>query len=241
MDENNRLDSLLAQIDGCLIGEEIDTGKLISECLNLLKRYRSSDSKGKIFAKIAFIYAQSGMKQPKKTIHYCREALKYPLQVDTACQMYIFWADALQVQYQDFQEQDFPSLRKKITRLCLSGLKLILDNLTTTEIQTVPFLSKFDYSGTTDNPAYQEILQQHNDEAESRKRAIFQNKLIEHHNVLMAKCVALYSQQPYAIDELRRLVSEIFKDDDDIKKFVAEIEARINQRSSQSMDIENID
>ena len=227
MNRGCKLDKCLAEIDSLRAGKDVDVGTLEAECIALLKHYTSPENKGKIFAAIAFIYAQNKVKLPEKIIHYCRESLKYPLPVTTAGQMYIFGADALQIQYQSSKEQNFSSVGKAIIKLCLNGLKLVLDNLTISVPQRVSYLGKFDHPGPENDLLYKKILRQHNDESESREKALFQNKLLEYYNVLINKCVIIYSQQPYSKDELHQFAVEIFKDDDAANKIINEIKASV--------------
>lgn len=229
-DTRENLDKLLKELDGKRVAGETGAEELETKYLKLLEDHRSPEERGKIYAQIAFTYSQSGMKQPEKTIRYCQQALQYPLEVDVACQLYIFWADALQVKRHDSIGPEFADARREIIQPCLNGLKLVLDNLTATTAQPVPPVGKYDYGGPTTDPAYQKLVDKHSEESSARKKAMLQNKLLRFREVLTSKCISLYSHEPYTRDELKQQVSKTLKNDKIVEEIVVEVERRISEK-----------
>jgi len=227
--QENDLDRRLFEINSRLAGKKTDTGNLEKECLKLLEEYDSNEDQGRIYSAIAFIYSQSGMIQPEKTVEYCKKALMYPLEIATACQMYVFWTDALQIEYSNSTGQKFASARREIIIPCLTGLKLILNNKIPKEMQEPPAVSNFYYHGPQSNLEYQKLLKKHNDEILTRKRVMMQNKLLQHRNVLIDKCVSLYSRKPYAISELYNFAQEILGNDDAVSEILSAVGDRIKR------------
>jgi len=224
----------LAKIHGQSKGTDFENlEKLETECLRLLKEYDSPEHKGKIYATIAFIYSESGFWikniQLPKTIEYCKKALQYPLAPLTACAIYGKWTDALMCRYWSYPKEEFVKRRREATVLCLTGLKLALDNNAPKEMpEGPPMVSK--YECPTDSPEYQEILREHEEQLRARRRWEIETELYFQRGALTQRCVSLYTHEPYATDELRRLAGEILKGYDAVvEEILTEVEAKIGR------------
>ena len=240
-DDPGRLEQLLAEIRSRNMGTKTDLRVAISawkeleaECLELLYEYKSREDKGKIYAAIAYIYSERGYRplagditqQALKAIEYCEKAIEYPLAVLDAGRLHIYWADALQIANRASAEDEFAAARREIAVVCLTGLKLVLANQTTTKVQPLPVVNLFCYSGSKDDPAYQELLKTHEAEVAARKRALLQDGLIRYRDVMTQKIVSLYSREPYATDELKRLTGEILKSEEVTREIFDKVEEK---------------
>lgn len=214
----------LAAIDQQRDGKDTQTVELERNCLELLEEFTTREDSGMIYAQIALIYAQGGMTQPDKTASYCEIALRYPLKASMEAQMFVFWADALQVKHIESSGDEFTVARREIVNVCLNGLKRILSHKPPKSRQTLPVVHRFDYGGPKDDPAYQELLRRNKEEMAQRKKIIEQNTLVMHREALLEKCIYLYSLEPQATDEFERLAGEIFGDEDAVKELISRIE-----------------
>lgn len=157
------------------------------------------------------------------------------LSVDTSEQLldtvksYSDRACSIQLQYIGAShDEEYATGRKEVAALRLQGLAVLLDNGVPSERPEVPSVSKFLYRG----PEYQAVLQKHEEELEAHKKAMLLEKLVGWRRNLTGNIVGSYSNQPYAVDELRQLATEILKNDAVVGEIVAQVEANIVQRES---------
>lgn len=236
MKVDERLDQRLAAIRSQNKGEETDWAKLEAECLKLVKDHNSLPEKGKIYAKIALIYGEKGYTSREdvripKAIKYCKEALHYPLEVTTACEMYARWAGSLIVTYWSYPEEEFVKRRREAIVLCLTGLKLALDNRAPKEYpKAPPPVGKYDIHPEK-GPIYEEAVRKHREQLAAHKKWEFQEKLYFQRKALTQICVSLYSHMPYDTDELKYLAQVILiKYDEAVKELVGEVQTEIAQK-----------
>jgi len=188
-------------------GEGTDWAKLEAECLKLVKDHNSPGESGKIYATIALIYSEKGYSSSEdlripKALKYCKKALEYPLEVTTACRMYGRWADSLMVTYWSYPEEEFVKRRREAIVLCLTGLKLALDNKAPKEYPKAPPVGKY-HIHPEKGPIYEEAVRKHKQQLAARKKWELENKLYFQRKALTHRCVSLYSHKPYDTDELK--------------------------------------
>lgn len=199
----------------------------------LLRETDSSEDKGKIYAEIASMYASSGIQRYlTEVIEYCQKALQLPLDISTACQMYVYWGEALEAKYRDATGEDFIAKRQQIVIPYLTGLKLVIENQTTRKRREPPAVSRYRYDGPPNDPEYQAMLKKHEEEITARENVMLQNKLVDYRNVFTSKCVDLYSREPFAQDELQQLAGEILENEDAAKEILTEVRARIDEKDN---------
>ena len=155
-----------------------------------------------------------------------------PEQLLDSVKSYSDQACSIQLQYIESNETEFGAGRKEWAPLRLQGLALLLDNGVPSERPEVPNVNKFHYGGSRDEPEYQALLQKHEEEVEAHKKAMLLEKLVRWRGELTGNIVGSYSNQPYAVDELRQLAGEILKNDAAVGEIVAQVEANIVQRES---------
>jgi len=227
--QERSLERSLLEIDVQRAGENTDTEKLTSECLKLIQEFNSPEEMGKIYTEIAVIYSQNGMKDPDKTVEYCEKALKYPIDLETACQMYVFWGDALQFKYWNLRGEEFTFARQQILQSCLKGLKIIWDNKIPKERQRLTAVNIIDFDGPLNDPFYKELLEKHKQEIEVRKKIDLQNKLIQHRDALIEKCAFLYSNTSNDLIELRQLSERILQNSNAVDELIDSVKVKIKQ------------
>ncbi len=212
------------------------TEKLERDCLDLLDEYSSPADQGRIYAKIAHVHAQTGLKDPDKTAEYCEKALEYPLDLVIRVQMYGYWASALhsacsrQVHWGESPWDEFPDVRKEIAAISLRGIKLILDQGIPGERQPLPRVDKFSCH-PPDSLSCQELVKRNKEQVRARRKARLENDLVSHHKILTEKCVYLYSQEPVDRKELEVLAREVLGDEGAVAELVARVASQIMDRA----------
>lgn len=238
MEVDERLNNRLAAIRSQNKGEGTDWAKLEAECLKLVEDHNSPPEKGKTYATIALIYAEKGYSSSKdvripKSIKYCKEALEYPLEVTTACEMYVRWAGSLIVTYWSHPEEEFIKVRQEAIVPCLTGLRLALDNKAPKEYpKAPPPVGKYD-THRGKGPIYEETVRKHKQQLAAHKKWQFQERLYFQRKALTQICVSLYSHTPYNTDELKSFAKKILKDHNVVvEELIAEVKAKIAQKKT---------
>ncbi|UCC31812.1 MAG: hypothetical protein JSU86_05945 [Phycisphaerales bacterium] len=223
----------LAQID--MQKGRTDTEKLEKQCLDLLDEYTSPADQGRIYAQIAHVYAQSGLKDPDRLAEYrdyCDKALQYRLNVVTAMRMYGYWASALQslcrrqVKWPESPWHEFADTRREIATLYLRGIKIILDRGTPGETRPLPMVHKVNCH-PADSPSCQESLKKNEERRRARARVMLDNDLVFHRKMLIDHCVHIYSQKPVDTEELAAVAREILGDEDAVTELLTRVARRI--------------
>jgi hypothetical protein len=223
----------LALIDQKRAGRQTDTQGLEQECLNLLSNVGSAEDSGLVYAEIAWIYSQSGHTQPKKTASYSEIALRYPLADTMTARMYVAWVCALVNVYggDSFFIADSSS-RSEIAEISMNGLKQIMSyNLpeTAPDISTMPSVPIVHWSGSRDDPAYEEIMRERLMAIEKRKEFSRQTYLIRSRDALIDKLVFLSKMDPGTKKEIEQLARNILLNADDVNEVLSLIEKRLSE------------
>jgi hypothetical protein len=219
----------LAEIAARRTAEESDIRKVERAYQVLLKDYSSSNAKGRIYAAIAQMYAHGGTQQSAKVAKHCKKALAYRIGVQEACQLYLYWGEALEASYRELSEEDLAAVRKEIVLPFLKGLKLVLDNQTGRERQTLPAVGKYDYDGPAKDAQARELQRQHRKEMAARQKVIDQNRLVEYRKIFIDRCAEVYGRRPFATDELERLARRILKNAEAVGELLAETQSRLRR------------
>jgi hypothetical protein len=202
-DTNTPLDINLIRITSQDKGMGTNLQKLEDQCLSLIKDYNSPRDKGKIYAKIASMYASKGYSSPndiriEKAAQYCWKSLEYPLDTLTACEIYSRFSGAQVAPSWDGPEADFVKARKEAIVTCLTGLKLALDN---------------------------------NAPKESGPGSDFEQRLYIFRRMSIEFCVSLYSHKPYDAAELEKFARDILKGRNNvIDEIMSKVRDRIQQQ-----------
>jgi len=206
----------LAQIDRQRDGLNTPSQRLESECLALLKQHATPKDKGMIYAQIAMVYAQNGMTAPDKTVEYCKKALEFPLDLVKRCDLHIFWADALQIKHRRVPRGQRDEARREIARVILRGLDIVLRQNPPPTALPLPAVNKFDAG---DEATLQDLLARNRDELAARERVRLQNEMVRCRDILVEKCVIVYTGVRNADNELRELAETLITDEQRSQSF----------------------
>lgn len=210
---DQRIEQRLRELDARRDGLNTEPGVLEKEALQLLDEGVLPEDRGKVYAQIALIYAQSGLTRPAKTAEYCMKALENPLDPATAAQTYVFWADALEVQARR-QHGEVPARAKReIAEICLDGVKMILDHDVPAARQPLPRVHRVSLGNGQDDAAHRDFLAKHEAQLTARKRIMLLNTLVHHRDALLDKVIRLYQGNPMSLQEFRRLTEGILGDE----------------------------
>lgn len=234
------LDINLTRITNQDKGEGTDVQKLEDKCLELLKDHNSPEDKGKIYAKIALMYAGKGYSSPNdiriaKTTEYCNKALENPLDLITTCEMYSRLSTSEIHPYIFSSETEFAKARKEAIVTCLKGLKLVLDNNAPTDLNQIQKTGVFAYMVNPNNPDYNRIVQEHQRQLELHNKGQFEEKLYILRRSLLDGCANIYAyKRPHDTNELENFAREILKGHDDaIDEIMSKVRERISKQNNK--------
>jgi hypothetical protein len=154
---------------------------------NLLKRYPSGREQGEIYCEIAHIYSQTGMVRPRRLIECAEQALRYPIDPWRQCRLYVNWGDAMQMPGVCPSRSE---MRRQAAKVYLTGLQAALG---------------FIAAAPPELPPDQQWA--YNDQLHAPPPNLNSRDILETYaRTLRGQIVALYSDRPYAIEELQNLV-----------------------------------
>ena len=221
--ENGDLQQRLALIDQQRDGLHTQSGQLEDDCLALLAEHSMPEDSGKVFAEIALIYAMNGMTEPGKTASYCESAVRCRLDAVTAAQMYVYWADALQVEWLGVPEGPSADARREIVSICLRGLREILDRNAPRFRQPIPVVSRFDSPGCPADGNVESLVARNQAEVAAREKVLEGNMLVAHRETLEQKCLSLYTGAPHLRTELEELARSILDDEEAVTNLMSRL------------------
>jgi hypothetical protein len=220
-------------------GRGTDVQKLEDNCLELLKDHNSPEDKGKIYAKIAFMYASKGYSSPNdiriaKTAEYSRKALEQPLDLVTTCETYSRLSGAQIAPYVKSPSVEFAKARKEAIVTCLTGLKLALDNNAPKELGKSPRETIYNYDGPNKDEIRKEIQEKVEEQKVARKKWESGQKFYFLRRAAIERCASLYSHKPYDAAELENFAKDILKGHDDaIEEIMTKTRERIPQQGNK--------
>lgn len=221
------LESKLACIKSDAASGKIDLGTAERQCLSLLHGDRSPQERGKVYAAIAFAYSQAGPHEYwAEVIEYSKMAADSSLSTLEAALTHRLWGEAVCRKYDGLSKDQFEVCRRGAARLFLLGLQRVLAECTGNAMQHRPNVSTFFLP--KGHPGYSQALKRYQEQIAARRAVRFQNQLVRERCLLSGRIISLYTTKPYAVSELRRLVSKILGDGQGGDEIVADVEARIN-------------
>ena len=198
--------------------------------LALLSRDSSETDRSEVYVAIATMFANNGMRQPSKVAEYCEMALRGKTELLKACQLYVYWGEALERLTNAGSNTNVSTAKDALTPY-LKGLKLVIQKQVAREKRDVPPLGRYRYDGLKNDPGYQIMLNKRAEAAAVRQEIMVQNELVDYRRILTDKCVALYSQGNNSIEEFEDTARGILKDPDLLKELV---EAIRNKRKTSA-------
>lgn len=215
-----------------------DPNELGMRCLKLIQDHNSPAEKGMIYATAAFIHSEKGFGRPSeregrlaKTIEYANEALKYPLDVHTACRLYGYLGDALALKGRNASKDIWLHARQEAVGAWLKGLALALDNGAPREMPAPPLVTVSNVFAP-DGRRLEETSRREEQKA-ARTQYERLRDLHMQRRALTNRCATLCSQKPLDVDQFRVLALRILdKHPDAVNELVQEVEARIETSDS---------
>jgi hypothetical protein len=186
------------------------------EYLELLKTFMSPADQSKIYAAIAVMYVNAGMQEPSKVALYSREAIGRGIGLIKACQLYLYWGEALEIMRPD-AASDAEEMREVLTPY-LKGLRLTLER-PAARVRPLPAVGKIDHDGPP-SPGSEEDRDRHQREAAIRTDIEIENDLARYHGLFVDKCSSLFKKAPRLRAELERWAKELVGDDEVVSEII---------------------
>jgi hypothetical protein len=222
-----------------------DVQKAETDCLALLRTESASEDKGRVHYEIAEIYYRVALiKKPEKALEYAKKALEFPLELPKATDMYEHWGSALYIAWGgylydpsisppadidwDKRNRDFGAMRKEVAGLYMTAEKLLLDAKVPRERIPEPAVGTY-LCDSDDESLCEELERQHDEQMAARKKADSTNELVRRRLWFEGELVSMYSHQPYATTELRRLGLARLKEKKLVEDLVSRVKANIAQ------------
>lgn len=199
----------------------------------LLAAHPAPEDRGRIYADLAEVLCNTGMKDPEAIILATKDALACPLDPSVSMRVHVAYGDALQVKNRGVTDDALRAVRGDIAKVYLEGVKVGLDGGAPEE--KLPLLPVEILNIRGDEPRFQKAIREHDEAAanEIRKHA---NELLERRNALEGQVVYLYTRRPYDTDELKRIAADALKNDSAVQRIVAKVDAGILKREEAGRD-----
>lgn len=218
--EGDQLGKSLAALNHLRRGKETPFASIDTEFESLLKEYPRAEDQGRIYAQIAHLYAQSGMRRPgdaQRVIDAAQEALRNPIEPRLRLRTYLYWGDAYaRMDPTDFR-RSYIAGRADAATAYLKGLKEAAQYHIPEVVQDLPRLS-FPKKGEE-----KDLLRQLEARQPQLKRIQTDREMHMYRSCLQGQLLFLYTRRPYAGSELRRLATEILGDAGHVEKLMKTI------------------
>ena len=175
-----------------------------AEGQRLLEQYKDADSQGRIYCRMAEIYAISGFSVTKdKVLEYAQKALSYRLTPEKRLEMLGYWGGAMEFSQRVVIGDKLAAVRREAVVPYLMGLKETLQYNLPDDMPPMP--KEISIAGPhtiTTNP---QLLREEKLIREKRTKLAEdyrqQQQLIMAREELIGQIVYLYSRKPFANDE----------------------------------------
>lgn len=210
--DQDELRGKMAMIDMELSRGRLSEEELEKQFLNLQVKYKSDEEKGQIYLHLADTLAiRVKQKNGDKIIKYSQFALRQPLKNLEMVRAYRILGDGLAQRYRGRKGKDWVDTRRIIVDPYLRGLKIVLDNLTVADRQSLPAVGRYFNEGTQEER--QKMEEDYKREIGEREQIKLQNSLLEAKDAFIRDCADEYlhardSDMPDKT-ELERLSKEI--------------------------------
>ncbi|HUT93267.1 MAG TPA: hypothetical protein VMY37_27630 [Thermoguttaceae bacterium] len=215
--DESELGKRLAALDHLRRGVNTPFEAIETECQQLLEQFPGAEDQGRIYAQLAHIYAQTGMRRPgdaQRVIDYAQKALQKPLDPLLRLRSYTYWGNAhVRSDPSDVMRSFFEG-RAAAGAVYLKGLKEAQQyNIP----EVAPERPAFDLLEALRSPDFERLRDAHYREV---KRYQYERDLHMYRSALQGQLVFFYTRHPYAGSELRRLATEILGDAADVEKLM---------------------
>lgn len=167
----------------------------------LLAEHSRPEDHGQILYQMTHVYAQSGLKDPERTIALAKRALKNPVSLHQRMTLHVYCGDAIRASK---SHGTFPEQRREAARTYLNALKEVTEmNLPATP-PDLPVMELQEDPGV--DP--EEERRRMHEQMEKRKQIELIRQMIRHRDVLRQQVLTIYSRAPAAREELAGLANE---------------------------------
>ena len=215
-------------------GEETDTASAEQQYLQLLDEFEAPEDVGKIYAEISRMYCDAGLVDNANAdgaVNYGEKALEYPLEPYKEMHVYIHIGDALNVRDGGASGDEFARARRDIVRPYLEAFRIALDNDVPEERVPLPVMGAYEGFVVGDSPESQRLRREQQEREEqhlaAREEAKRINRMFPLRHASEGHVVYLYSREPLATDELRRIAIEMLEDQAAVDSVIAKVESNI--------------
>lgn len=128
----------LYEIDLKRTGDPAQMPGLEKEALELLGDDPSPDDRGTVYAHVGFMYANNGLNPPehaKRAADYCSRAAQYPLDIQDACYVYLYWGHGIVAQHAKAGVETRAQVRRQAATAYLRGFKRVAEHLAATSMK----------------------------------------------------------------------------------------------------------
>jgi len=195
---------------------------------DLLKRDLTSDQRARVHYEVAQNYAQSGLQEPQRLEFHVRQALPSLRDPELRLRLYVYWGDSISVD----RQVDFSKRRRSSCQVYLKGLIEFMDmDLNVQEFDhplAIPAI----------NPHTRpEDIESYHKEFALRELARTNKRIRDIGPVIERQIAGLYRQQPYAIDELKAILTSTLSDTASVKRILRSVEQRMREKPGVQSDL----
>jgi hypothetical protein len=214
----------------------VEPEEIEGELLILTGKWKTPEERAAIYAAIADMPTKTYLKSIDrwKVVGYARKALEHTSDLVKRCHLYSAWGGVLSAPIFDWQvpKAGLAEARRRAVVPYLNVLAIVAENLKITEHQPPPSAGVLESKPSRTSPRFHEWAEW----ANKRVAAVteewrLQEDLLTYKGV-MWNVVELYSHEPYATEELRRLATEIVKKPEMVNEIMAAVEAKMREQDA---------
>jgi hypothetical protein len=109
----------LVKLDGMRKGLDTDLDQIDRAGKQLLEKFTAPEEQAQIYAQLAHVYAQSGLRKPDQMIEYIKKSFEHRLPLQQSLLLCTYWGDGLRVHARPLTSED----RLASARAYMLGLK----------------------------------------------------------------------------------------------------------------------
>lgn len=236
----DKLDNEFIRLHAQVNGFKTETKKIEAQYLSLLSQYKDAKNIGRIYYHLTDMYVQSGMTDPESAIKYAKKTMEYPIASFERIRIGHIVAGALIRQNAGQKGENLAGARRQIVLPLLEAIKYSLEiKLPDQKPQPTNKIQTFHNMTYIENPdespevkkAREEQIKKIDDDMKKQVDENAKNAEIKaclrNRKICEDTVVSIYSKEPYATEELRRIASEVLGDKDTVNKLVARVDANI--------------
>jgi hypothetical protein len=200
----------------------------------LLADYPSPEDQGKIYYELAHIELQSGVQRPQKGLQYVKTALELPQEFESGMRLLMYKGNCIEVSHPGVRGNELMAARREAVMPYLIALKKarehmqkLVDNPVSPK-PAAPDPSGWFADNRLRNAAAVEV-------ATYRKELA---SVAEFQDLFDKQTAYLYSQMPFATDEIQRLATEVIGDQATVDRLMARVRQAVKERTDQVFEQE---